>query len=84
MSKDVNDIILERLGQIEAKVDKLMSNGCAKADQHDRFERGLDGVYKRISSLEESRAEGKGKIAVAVAVASTGLTLFVSWIGKQF
>lgn len=84
MSKDVLDVVLERVVQLDAKLDKLMSAGCAKADQHERIDRGQSELFSRVRSLEESRAEGKGRLAVAVAIASTGITLFVTWIGKQF
>lgn len=84
MSKDVMDLVLERLGQLDFKLDTLMAKGCSKADSHERIDRGQSELFSRVRSLEESRAEGKGRLAVAVAIASTGITLFVTWIGKQF
>jgi len=80
----VEEMILGELKQIRDRVDRIAESGCAKADHHVRHDNENTELFKRVRSLEESRAEGKGKIAVAVAVASTGLTLFVTWVGKQF
>jgi hypothetical protein len=80
----VMDMVLDRLNQIDAKVDQLMKNGCSKASRHESIESGQSELFKRVRSLEDSRSEGKGKLAVAVAVGSALLTLFFMWLGKKF
>lgn len=79
----VEELILGELKQIRERVDRMAENGCAKASQHDRYDRENSELFKRVRSLEDSRSEGKGKLAVAVAVFSTGVTLAVMWLGKR-
>ena len=80
----VEELILGELKQIRERVDRMAENGCAKAIQHERHDRENTELFKRVRSLEESRAEGRGKVALIVAVASTGMTLFTAWVSKKF
>jgi hypothetical protein len=80
---DVEKLILGELTLIRSDMADLKKNGCSKGMQHDSYEKNQGELFKRVRSLEDSRAEGKGKLAVAVAVFSTGVTLAVMWIGKR-
>lgn len=81
---DVERMILGELKQIRERCDRIAENGCAKANQHDRHEKENTELFKRVRSLEDSRAEGRGKLAIVSAIVSTGVTLAVVWIGKKF
>jgi len=82
MAKDVTDIILERINQIDTKVETLITNGCTRARTHESIEHNQNALFKRVNSLELTRAESKGKLAVAVAVSSSIITVVATWLGK--
>jgi hypothetical protein len=79
----IQTIILAKLTTLEAKLDKMMLEGCSKASGHEHIASQQDGIYDRLHKLELAQAEGKGRLAVAVAVLSTFVTLGMTWLGKH-
>jgi hypothetical protein len=84
---DINDMIMEQLKAIREKLDRIAENGCSKALSHVVVEKNLDGIFKRVNQLEVSQAEGRGKLAIFVALASSAasaiITLGITWITKH-
>ena len=76
----VMDMVLEQLTELNRKVDEMRMHGCSKAGQHDANQTEL---FSRVKSLELSRAEGKGRLAVAVAITSALITAGMTWLGKH-
>lgn len=82
-NSQVTNIILERLQNIERKIDAMQANGCSKADGHQRMHEDTGELFKRVNALERAQAEGRGKLAIVVAVLSAASGLFFAWIGKH-
>lgn len=84
---DINDMIMGELKMIREKLDRIAENGCSKATNHATIDDSLKGIFKRVNNLEVAQAEGRGKLAIFVALASSAasafITLGISWITKH-
>ena len=79
----ITDLILQRLENIERKLDSIQAQGCSKAESHLRMQANEAELFSRMNALEKAQAEGRGKIAMIVAVLSAASGLFFAWIGKH-
>ena len=79
----ITDLILQRLENIERKIDGIQAQGCSKAESHLRMQANEAELFSRMSALEKAQAEGRGKIAIIVAVLSAASGLFFAWVGKR-
>ena len=79
----ITDLILQRLENIERKLDSIQAQGCSKAESHLRMQANEAELFSRMNALEKAQAEGRGKLAIIVAVITTGTGLFFAWIGKH-
>ena len=79
----ITDLILQRLENIERKIDGIQAQGCSKAESHLRMQANEAELFSRMNALEKAQAEGRGKIAMIVAVLSAASGLFFAWVGKH-
>ena len=79
----ITDLILQRLENIERKIDGIQAQGCSKAESHLRMQANEAEIFSRMNALEKAQAEGRGKIAIIVAVLSAASGLFFAWVGKH-
>ena len=79
----ITDLILQRLENIERKIDVIQANGCSKADSHLRMQNNEAELFSRLNALERAQAEGRGKLAAVVAILSAASGLLFAWIGKH-
>ena len=79
----ITDLILQRLANIERKIDGIQAHGCSKADSHLRMQANEAELFSRMNALERTQAEGRGKLAMVVAVLSAASGLFFAWVGKH-
>jgi septal ring factor EnvC (AmiA/AmiB activator) len=79
----ITDLILQRLENIERKIDCIQAQGCSKADSHLRMQANEAELFSRINALERAQAEGRGKLAAVVAILSAASGLLFAWIGKH-
>ena len=80
----ITDLILQRLENIERKLDSIQAQGCAKAERHERTRDDVVELFRRIREVERVQAEGRGKLVVIVAILTTAAGLLFEWIGRQF
>ena len=79
----ITDLILQRLENIERKIDGIQAQGCSKAESHLRMQANEAELFSRMNALEKAQAEGRGKLAMVVAILSAASGLFFAWIGKH-
>ena len=79
----ITDLILQRLENIERKIDIIQAHGCSKAEGHLRMQANEADLFSRMNALEKAQAEGRGKLAMVVAILSSGSGLFFAWVGKH-
>ena len=79
----ITDLILQRLENIERKLDSIQAQGCSKAESHLRMQANEAELFSRMNALEKAQAEGRGKLAIVVAVLSAASGLFFAWVGKH-
>ena len=79
----ITDLILQRLENIERKIDGIQAHGCSKAEAHVRMQTNEAELFNRMNALEKAQAEGRGKLAMIVAILSAASGLFFAWIGKH-
>ena len=79
----ITDLILQRLENIERKLDSIQAQGCSKAESHLRMQANEAELFSRMNALEKAQAEGRGKLAMVVAVLSAASGLFFAWVGKH-
>ena len=79
----ITDLILQRLENIERKIDSIQAQGCSKADSHVRMQANEAELFSRLNALERAQAEGRGKLAAVVAILSAASGLLFAWIGKH-
>ena len=79
----ITDLILQRLENIERKLDSIQAQGCSKADGHVRMQSDLGILFGRVNEIERAQAEGRGKLAMIVAGLSAASGLLFAWIGKH-
>ena len=79
----ITDLILQRLENIERKIDGIQAHGCSKADSHLGMQANEAELFSRMNALEKAQAEGRGKLAMIVAILSAASGLFFAWIGKH-
>ena len=80
----ITDLILQRLDNIERKLDSIQAQGCAKAEKHERTHDDVVELFRRIREVERVQAEGRGKLVVIVAILTTAAGLLFEWIGRRF
>ena len=80
----ITDLILQRLENIERKIDSIQAQGCSKAESHLRMHDDVVELFRRIREVERVQAEGRGKLVVIVAILTTAAGLLFEWIGRQF
>ena len=80
----ITDLILQRLENIERKLDSIQAQGCSKAEKHERTRDDVVELFSRIREVERVQAEGRGKLVVIVAILTTAAGLLFEWIGRQF
>ena len=79
----ITDLILQRLENIERKLDSIQAQGCSKAESHLRMQANEAELSSRMNALEKAQAEGRGKLAIVVAILSAASGLFFAWVGKH-
>lgn len=79
----ITDLILQRLENIERKIDGIQAHGCAKAEKHERTREDVVELFRRIREVERAQAEGRGKLVVIVAILTAAAGLLFEWIGKH-
>ena len=79
----ITDLILQRLENIERKLDSIQAQGCSKAEKHERTRDDVVELFSRIREVERVQAEGRGKLVVIVAILTTAAGLLFEWIGKH-
>lgn len=79
----ITDLILQRLENIERKIDGIQAQGCSRADSHLRMQANEAELFSRLNALEMAQAEGRGKLAAVVAILSAASGLLFAWIGKH-
>ena len=79
----ITDLILQRLENIERKLDSIQAQGCSKAESHLRMQANEAELFSRMNALEKAQAEGRGKLAIVVAILSAASGLFFAWVGKH-
>jgi len=79
----ITDLILQRLENIERKIDSIQAQGCSKAESHLRMQANEAELFSRLNALERAQAEGRGKLAAVVAILSAASGLLFAWIGKH-
>ena len=79
----ITDLILQRLENIERKLDSIQAQGCSKAESHLRMQANEAELFSRMNALEKAQAEGRGKLAIVVAILSAASGLFFTWVGKH-
>ena len=79
----ITDLILQRLENIERKIDGIQARGCSKAESHLRMQANEAELFSRMSALERAQAEGRGRLAMIVAILSAASGLFFAWVGKH-
>ncbi len=79
----ITDLILQRLENIERKLDSIQAQGCSKAESHLRMQANEAELFSRMNALEKAQAEGRGKLAAVVAILSAASGLLFAWIGKH-
>ena len=79
----ITDLILQRLENIERKIDGIQAQGCSKAEGHLRMQANEAELFSRMNALEKAQAEGRGKLAMIVAILSAASGLFFAWVGKH-
>lgn len=80
----ITDLILQRLENIERKIDGIQAQGCSKAESHLRTHDDVVELFSRIREVERVQAEGRGKLVVIVAIMTSAAGLLFEWIGRQF
>ena len=80
----ITDLILQRLENIERKIDSIQAQGCSKAERHERTHDDVVELFRRIREVERVQAEGRGKLVVIVAILTSAAGLLFEWIGRQF
>ena len=80
----ITDLILQRLENIERKLDSMQTSGCAKAERHERTHDDVVELFRRIREVERVQDEGRGKLVVIVAIMTTAAGLLFEWIGRRF
>jgi hypothetical protein len=83
MSTDIEKIILDKLRNLEDKLDHMMRDGCMKADTHKSVVENQREIFGRLNIIEKAQAEGKGKLAVAMVIAGAAISLALQYIGKR-
>ena len=79
----ITDLILQRLENIERKIDSIQAQGCAKAEKHERTHDDVVELFHRIREVERVQSEGRGKLVVIVAILTAAAGLLFEWIGKH-
>ena len=79
----ITDLILQRLENIERKIDGIQAQGCSKAENHERTHDDVVELFRRIREVERVQDEGRGKLVVIVAILTTAAGLLFEWIGKR-
>jgi len=79
----ITDLILQRLENIERKIDGIQAHGCSKAEKHERTREDVVELFRRIREVERVQAEGRGKLVVIVAILTAAAGLLFEWIGKH-
>ena len=80
----ITDLILQRLENIERKIDSIQAQGCSKAERHERTHDDVVELFRRIREVERVQDEGRGKLVVIVAILTTAAGLLFEWIGRRF
>jgi hypothetical protein len=80
---DMTSLILRKLDTLEAKMDSMMTNGCAKVTTHSEVVNNQREIFSRLGVVERAQAEGKGKLAVACAVLGALVAFGLQWLGKH-
>ena len=80
----ITDLILQRLENIERKIDGIQAQGCSKAERHERTHDDVVELFRRIREVERVQDEGRGKLVVIVAILTTAAGLLFEWIGRRF
>lgn len=87
---DITQLVLKKLDDLEKKMDKMMSEGCAKVISHAQVVENQKEVvsnqreiFSRLRVVENAQAEGKGKLAVACAVLGALVAFGLQWLGKH-
>ena len=79
----ITDLILQRLENIERKLDSIQAQGCSKAESHLRMHDDVVELFRRVREVERAQAEGRGKLVVIVAILTSAAGLLFEWIGKR-
>ena len=87
MSNEIEQIILDRLGRIEDKLEQISTHGCAKFEGHKIIKSQQDGLFDRVRIIEKAQAEGRGKLMVAMllvgAIIAGSMAMLFRWIGTH-
>ena len=75
---------MQRLENIERKLDSIQAQGCSKAESHLRMHDDVVELFRRVRDVERVQAEGRGKLVVIVAIITSAAGLIFEWIGRQF
>ena len=68
---------------IEERIEKLMREGCAKANMYGTISLNQSEIFSRLGVVERAQAEGKGKLAAACAVLGAFVAFGLQWLGKH-
>ena len=79
----ITDLILQRLENIERKLDSIQAQGCSKAESHLRMQANEAELFRRIREVERVQDEGRGKLVVIVAILTSAAGLLFEWIGRR-
>jgi len=79
----ITDLILQRLENIERKIDSIQASGCSKAESHLRMHDDVVELFSRVRDVERVQSEGRGKLVVIVAILTSAAGLLFEWIGKH-